>query len=184
LALTTPEQDRQLAALRHRVAEAEAKLARVGPTQRNIFAQWLRSKPADLAIGGLVADYPLEQPTDGRIVNRADASKPGAMHDNPQFVPGRVGHAVQLTGDNHVRFPGVAAFRRYDPFSFALWLKPAEAYERAVVFHRSRAWHASGSQGYQLLIEEGKLTWAIVHFWPGNAIAIRTRDTVKPDDWQ
>ena len=44
--------------------------------------------------------------------------------------------------------------------------------ERAVVFHRSRAWTDAGSRGYELLIEDGRLKWSLIHFWPGNAISI------------
>ncbi len=184
LMLSTPEQDRQLEMLRKRVAEAEKKLHAVRAARRNAFAAWLASGDRQPVIPGLIGDYPLEAPVQGKIANRADESKPGAMHDNPQFVSGRVGQAVKLSGDNHVRFPGVGAFRRWDPFSFSVWMKPADAYDRAVVFHHSRAWTDSGSQGYQVLIEDGHLTWSIIHFWPGNAISIRTKQPVRVNDWQ
>ena len=59
-------------------------------------------------------------------------------------------------------------------FSVALWINIPEAMPRAVVFHRSRAWTDSGSRGYQLLIEDGRLSASLIHFWPGNAIRIRT----------
>ena len=42
--------------------------------------------------------------------------------------------------------------------------------------HRSRAWTDAGSRGYEILIEDGKLCADLVHFWPGNAIGIRTRE--------
>ena len=38
------------------------------------------------------------------------------------------------------------------------------------------AWTDAGSRGYELLIEDGKLSVGLIHFWPGNAIGIRTRD--------
>jgi hypothetical protein len=46
--------------------------------------------------------------------------------------------------------------------------------ERAVVLHRSRAWTDAASRGYELLIEEGRLKWSLIHFWPGNAISVRS----------
>ena len=52
-----------------------------------------------------------------------------------------------------------------------------------MVFHRSRAWTDAGSRGYQLLIEDGKLSWSLVHFWPGNAISIQTTSEVTPGEW-
>ena len=42
-----------------------------------------------------------------------------------------------------------------------------------MIIHRSMAWTDAGSRGYQLLIEDGKLSVGLIHFWPGNAIGIR-----------
>ena len=45
------------------------------------------------------------------------------------------------------------------------------------------AWTDAGSRGYEILIEDGKLCADLVHFWPGNAIGIRTRDALPIDRW-
>ena len=92
-------------------------------------------------------------------------------------VPGKIGKAIKLTGDDAFGTK-VGNFRRYQPFSISLWMKTPDVKERAVVFHRSRAWTDSGSRGYQLLIEEGKLSWSLIHFWPGNALRIKTKQQV------
>jgi hypothetical protein len=55
--------------------------------------------------------------------------------------------------------------------------------DRSVVFHRSRAWTDSGSRGYQLLIEDGKLSMSLIHFWPGNAIRIRAKEKAPERQW-
>ena len=55
--------------------------------------------------------------------------------------------------------------------------------KRAVVFHRSRAWSDAGSRGYQLLLEDGRLSASLIHFWPGNAIRIRTPDALAVNKW-
>ena len=72
-------------------------------------------------------------------------------------MPGKVGGAVQLTGDDGIGLK-VGNFRRFEPFTVALWLNTPDVKERAVVFHRSRAWTDAGSRGYQLLIENGRLS--------------------------
>ena len=77
----------------------------------------------------------------------------------------------------------VGNFRRYEPFSVALWLKTPDLKERAVVFHRSGAWTDAGSRGYELLIENGRLSAALVHFWPGNAIRIQAIAPLPVDVW-
>ncbi len=42
----------------------------------------------------------------------------------------------------------------------------------------------AASRGYELLIEEGRLKWSLIHFWPGNAISIVARDKVPLGQWQ
>lgn len=97
-------------------------------------------------------------------------------------VPGKRGKAIQLTGDDGVALE-VGNFRRSEPFSVALWMNTPDEKERAVVFHRSRAWTDAASRGYQLLIEDGRLSASLIHFWPGNAIRIRTREKIPVDRW-
>jgi hypothetical protein len=62
-------------------------------------------------------------------------------------------------------------------------MKTPEHKERAVIFHRSRAWTDAASRGYQLLIEDGRLSWSLIHFWPGNAIRVRTIDPIPVGSW-
>ena len=62
-------------------------------------------------------------------------------------------------------------------------MKTPEAKERAIVFHRSQAWTDAGSRGYQLLLEKGKLSFSLIHFWPGNALRIRTRAPFAVNKW-
>ena len=62
----------------------------------------------------------------------------------------------EFTGDDPVDLP-LGNFHRHEPFSVSLWLKTPDVKERAVVFHRSRAWTDAASRGYELLIEDGRL---------------------------
>lgn len=106
------------------------------------------------------------------------ASSPG---DNT-LVAGHSGQAIRLTGDHPVKTP-VGNFRRSEPFSVSLWLQVPEAYDRAVVFHRSRAWTDAGSRGYELLIDKGHLRWSLVHFWPGDAVSVRVTEPLPTGEW-
>ena len=99
-----------------------------------------------------------------------------------KLVPGKMGNAVQFTGDDAVDTP-VGNFHRHEPFSVSLWLKTPDLKDRAVVFHRSRAWTDAASRGYELLIEDGRLKWSLIHFWPGNAISIRAKDALPLNEW-
>ncbi|MGB7328763.1 MAG: DUF1553 domain-containing protein [Rubripirellula sp.] len=98
------------------------------------------------------------------------------------LVDGIDGEAFKLTGDDVVNTT-VGNFDRSEPFSVSLWIKTPDVKDRAVVFHRSRAWTDAASRGYELLIEDGKLAWSLIHFWPGNQISIKTTAAVPVGQW-
>ena len=107
-----------------------------------------------------------------------DASPPGKN----VLVDGVVGKAFRLSGDDAVK-TDVGNFSRSQPFSISIWIRTPETKQRAVILHRSRAWTDAGSRGYQLLLEDGKLSWSLIHFWPGNAMRIRATDPIPLDHW-
>jgi hypothetical protein len=185
----------RMADLQTQVAALEKRLAESGVTPRSEIP--LREGvPAPLE--GQIAHYPFDQLDGSKLADSLHpepppAKKAGAKQPPPpspsallkgenRLVPGRLGQAVQFTGDDPVDTP-VGNFHRHDPFSVALWLKTPEAKERAVVFHRSRAWTDAASRGYELLLEEGRLKWSLIHFWPGNAISVRAREPLPLDEW-
>ena len=56
----------------------------------------------------------------------------------------------------------------------AFWLQVPAAYDRAIVVHRSKSWTDAGSRGYELLVEDGCLSFALVHFY-----LARQRDRIR-----
>jgi hypothetical protein len=99
-------------------------------------------------------------------------------------VPGRpgAGQALKLSGDDAVKTK-VGNFHRHEPFTLSLWLQTPAASSRAVILHRSRAWTDAGSRGYELLLEDGRPKWSLIHFWPGDAISIRAVDPLPLNQW-
>jgi len=97
-------------------------------------------------------------------------------------IAGVVGQAAQLTGDDPINTE-VGNFHRYEPFSLSLWIQTPDVKQRAVILHRSRAWTDAGSRGYELLIDEGKLSVALIHFDPGNSLRIRTKEKGSLNQW-
>lgn len=98
-------------------------------------------------------------------------------------VEGPQGKAVQLTGDDAINLKQ-GNFQRHQPFSVSLWMNTPDVKDRAVIFHRSRAWTDAASRGYELLLEDGKLKWSLIHFWPGNAISIKATEAFPVSDWK
>ncbi len=140
------------------------------------FDAWLTGRQADESgVQPGVGFFNFETFEDGKIPNLQDSEKPATSSASNQLVEGREGRGLALTGDDEVDLK-VGNFKRSQPFSFGLWLKTPELFERTVVFHRSRAWTDAGSRGYQLLLEDGKPSFSLIHFWPGNAIRVRSQE--------
>ncbi|MEW4487934.1 DUF1553 domain-containing protein [Thalassoglobus sp. JC818] len=166
LLLSTPDQKQEIARLEEAVVQAEKKLRRIAKKSAGQFEQWIslqKTESVNVPEPLLHLDF---ETVSGR--NRS--------------VDGVIGKAAQLTGDDSIDTE-VGNFQRSQPFSISLWLKTPDVKERAVILHRSRAWTDAASRGYELLIEEGKLKWSLIHFWPGNAISIRTIDPISTNDW-
>ena len=182
LTLTSPKEDQATAAIEQSIQSAEADLRRLGQKRRPAFEAWLQSPNREPVITGMIGDFPLDDLKAAQVANLADSKKPGQTSDSPALVEGRVGKALRLTGENNITLP-LGNFDRFQPFSLSLWLKTPDFKDRAVIIHRSMSWTDAGSRGYQLLIEDGKLTVSLIHFWPGNAIGIRALEPVPLNQW-
>ena len=213
LLLTNDIQKQQIADLEQRVRDEQRALDDLASTREDAFEKWLSTGPdarraalqerlAVVQVGNAedpADDQPPEESgppsenatTDETATDVAMPDLPGCVahltfedHEDGAnvAVDGVVGRAVRLSGDDGIEL-AVGNFRRDEPFSVSLWMNTPEVKDRAVVFHRSRAWTDAGSRGYQLLIEKGRLSASLIHFWPGNAIRVKTQDVVAPLEW-
>ena len=199
----------RLAKAEEACGEAVARLARLEATARERATVWITGgaapHPAFTAIAdagrlpGELVHYTFDdRDADGRFANATAVDPPaepavegGAARapdlrattppDNT-LVEGHRGQAIQLTGDHPVETP-VGNFRRSHPFTVAAWIRSPAAMERAVIFHRSRAWTDAASRGYELLIDRGHLRWSLIHFWPGDAVSVRCTEPLPIDRW-
>ncbi len=190
LALTDDETKDELARLMTRVQQAESQLREVADGARGRFEEWLAGEGEQRAERGEQASHTessppsaLRSPPAVLIPGRVKHLDFEEMTDGPNTsVPGVVGQAVKLTGDDKVDV-GIGNFPRHEPFSVALWMNTPDLKERAVIYHRSAAWTDAASRGYELLLEEGRLSAALIHFWPGNAIRVRAREPIAIGEW-
>ncbi|MFT6864289.1 MAG: hypothetical protein ACJAVK_002854 [Akkermansiaceae bacterium] len=162
LSLPTGDQEKQLAAKQAAILAAQAKLGTT-PLADNALETDVKLAP--------IPNQLLHLTFDDR--NAKGPNKP---------VPGKVGHALHLTGDDAVGTK-VGDFHREQPFTVSLWMQTPDVKDRAVVFSRSKAWHDAASRGYELLLIDNHLQWSLIHFWPGNAISIKTTEAIKPGKW-
>lgn len=172
----------KLAALEKSVRDAEQKLSATRKAGKDAFAAWLKTRPDELKIPGELARYTFDALTGNKFTNALGGTNSATLVGENKLVPGHSGQAVQFTGDDPVNLP-LGNFQRHEPFSVSLWLRTPDVKDRAVVFHRSQAWTDAASRGYELLIEDGRLKWSLIHFWPGNAISIRATTLVPTNAW-
>ena len=182
LMLFEGDQELRIRELEDRIRAAEADLDAFAEARRDAFDAWASEAGRAPTMTGLIGDFPLDAPEGDTVPNRAAPDRPGKLLEGPEPAPGKVGGGIRLDGEDSIVLP-MGNFSRDEPFSVALWAKTPDAKDRAVIFHRSRAWTDAGSRGYQLLIEDGRLSASLVHFWPGNAIGIQAVDPMPPREW-
>ena len=166
LRIFNEDQKKAIADVEQTIIREVAKLNELATAKNKGFNDWLTNRKVTKEIIGLEQELTFEDGNTG--ANKS--------------VEGRIGKAVELTGDDAIGL-SVGNYSRNTPFTVSLWLNTPEIKERAVVFHRSRAWTDSASRGYQMLIEDGRISVSLIHFWPGNAIRVRTKDILPPGQW-
>jgi hypothetical protein len=188
LVLARDDQKAAIAAADAACRRAEADLAAAEASAREAAADWLH-EPAVLAaspqgsVPGELVRYAFdERKPDAKFANSLSDDRAATSPLENTLVPGRSGQAIKLTGDHPVKTP-IGNVRRSQPFTISLWLQAATPYDRAVVFHRSRAWTDAASRGYELIVDEGHLRWSLIHFWPGDAVSVRTTDPIPVGQW-
>lgn len=180
--LPDSKQEEAYAQISREIAGLEKGLAQRIDLSRHEFESWRTAQKVPTPLPAPISRHDFDQRKDGAFPNLIAKGAPATTNPNNVLVPGRRGQAVKLTGDDPVTL-GVGNFTRSDPFSVALWMQTPDRKARAVVFSRSKAWTDAASRGYELLIEEGRLNAALVHYEPGNALRVRTKAEFPIGSW-
>jgi hypothetical protein len=184
LTMTNSDATARLTALRADIDVQRQALQQQRVVARDRFAAWLKSIAPDQLklLSGEQAYFPFDELKGNQLANVIRPDQPAVLRGENRLVEGRTGQGVQFTGDDPVDLP-IGNFHRHQPFSISLWLKTPDRKTRAVVMHRSRAWTDAASRGYELLIEDGRLRWSLIHFWPGNAASVALQQPLPLNEW-
>ena len=159
LRLPTAEQEGELARLEKALVQAESAHQTTLSERHAAFAEWSKT-PHTIEVAPALKQFPL----DGEI-------------------EGPTGKATALDGDSGPAFGDVPAFRRCDPYSLVFWMRCPDVKARATILHTAPFEIESDQQGYQVMLEDGRLAWQVIHFWPGSAAAIRTLGAFPLQRW-
>ncbi len=183
LLLTTDAQDSQIAEKDAVIEQARQSASHESDRADEAFEAWLQNRPLEFQWTGLQAHVPFDDRAGGNLPDRVRKDKPAKTGGNNKSVEGIKGKGLQLSGDDSVHVQGAGAFRRTQPFSIGIWVNTPEQYERTVIWRRSKAWTDAGSRGYELLLLDGRLSVALIHFDPGNSIRVTARDPLPAKAW-
>ena len=152
--------------------------------ERQLMKKWkIQPKTKDV-FGAPLAYLSFDNRNGNQIPNHINSNKHASTNENNIEIEGKVGKGIQFSGDDAMRFPDeFGNFTRHQAFSMAFWIKPTQSMDRAVVVKRSQAWTDAASRGYEILIEDDKLSAALIHFWPGNAMRIRSKQKLPLNEW-
>ena len=178
LDLPTPDDQEKLDRLAREIESAERAVDNIAEMSKLGFTSW---------------DQPLPPDTDPRPILACEferlngptlpchESKQGTAVFTPDVVPGYQGHAMAFDGESGFSFAGMGEFRRTQPFTVSLWIKPGE--ETGAIIHRTQAALDAGSRGWELVLLDGRLVAQLAHMWPQNALRVQTIDTLPLGDW-
>lgn len=178
--LPSDEQEKRLATLEKNIAEAEGKLTTRIEAE---LAGWQAGAGESVPVPAPIAAFSFDTIEKNQFTNLVAGKDPAKTNANNTLVPGKSGQAVKLTGDDAVTLP-VGNFTRDDPFSVSLWMNTPDVKKRAVIYSRSKAWTDAASRGYELLLEDGRLSAALIHFYPGNAIRVVAVEPLPTNQWK
>ncbi|WP_063767974.1 DUF1553 domain-containing protein [Verrucomicrobium sp. BvORR106] len=188
LLMSSADEERNLAMLQE-IKQAEAAWDTLQRNSRERYEAWVdeHGKPPPATP---TSHYEFESVGEKKRGQRklfSDSLHPdkftGVARQSIEPSEGVRGLGLRFEDDNGARFPGVGVFRRSDPFSIALWIRPEESQSRAVVIHRTRSGLDAASRGYELLLNELHPEFSLSHYAPGNSIRIHSKTAIPLNAW-
>ncbi|MDA7653798.1 DUF1553 domain-containing protein [bacterium] len=179
------EQQAKHSDLKGEIQRLESMEDTIRKNAEEAFNRWWKENPEagidpDINLTGY---FNFEDKSKEGYVNHAKENHHAKVSDNPSQFEGPKGKALQFDGENSISIDQVADFNRTQPFSMSAWIHIPRERERIIVMHHSKAGSDAGSRGYELLLENGHAAFALIHFWPGNAIKVRTVDKLPLQEW-
>jgi len=177
LALYTPEQKQQHEELIRGIADLETRCTQWIEARKETWSA-KRSGPDELSVS-------IEAPAP-----QTDWTFPLEGSEEGVF-----GKGTRFNGDDALTFQLMVPeaddpskkrqvqLGRPDPFSISMWVKPEQHSDRVVIVHQSQAAEDAAFRGMQLVLQQGKPQFSLIHFWPGDALRIEALDAIPVRQW-
>ena len=188
LEIPDPVKQEQLPKTEQKLATVKETLSRRREAAQADYEGWLASQEKEIAENpsgstpvGMTVHLPLEAGEGNKVVNAADAEKPGTVQGKFEWVDGRSGKALKLDGSSYVDLGDQGRFERTDSASYGGWVKIPKNGSGALI---ARMDDGNSYRGFDCLITGGKIAPHIIHSWPGNAIKVNSKKALEADKWQ
>ncbi len=156
---------------------------------RGDFDGWLKQSAgpaveAQLVNDGLAFHAPLGQSADNQLAASSGGQpQPLTLAGEPAWDGGvTADKAFKSRAESAVQVDGVGDFERDQAFTCSAWVKvPGEKLTGAMV---ARMDDAHDYRGWDLWLDQGRPATHIVSKWPGDALKVIGKKTLKPGKWQ
>jgi Protein of unknown function (DUF1553)/Protein of unknown function (DUF1549)/Concanavalin A-like lectin/glucanases superfamily/Planctomycete cytochrome C len=179
----TADQRAKLAGLQSRRNELENGLKEREIQVDAAVAAWERGLTAadrkKLAGAGLLLRVPLDEAT-GTAVATSDPALKGIVRGTAKWSTGKVGGAIDCDGKTWVEIAAGNAPDGDTPFSVSIWAYPTTNGLYALA---SKMDDGAGHRGWDVLLENGRVSSHLVHRWPDNGLKVLTREAMAPNAW-
>ena len=89
---------------------------------------------------------------------------------------------IEFDGERGIVLPGIETFDRWTPFSIVLTLRELDRVKQPAVIAQS-SYGQLTFNGWDLVAEDGFLKLRMYRVWPGNMIAVRSKNQIPLDQW-
>ena len=167
------------------VREAESLLAVDDDSAEKRFKKWIKKDGRDIAEPKAELHLSFDDaPELNKVVNLVNEEDPGtASGDFTMTDEGKYGSAALFTGESQVTVKSAGTFDRYHAFSIASWIFVGDSLPHMIIAHKTKAASDAGSRGYELMLDDRRLTFGLVHFWPGDALRVQSDAAVPEGEW-
>lgn len=178
------QQSESMRQLEDSAAESRAAVQQRRTAGESLLEDWLATASADEIANrygnALAHHFDMTAGDDRLLIDSVSGSAVGRSVGNAIWKPGRDGDAIEFDGQTHWVLDSVGDFDGDSPMAIFAWVNHAAPDGMAIL---SKMDEAAGHRGYDLLLENGKLTTHLIHQWPGNAIKVSAKQPITQDQW-
>jgi hypothetical protein len=178
----TADQKQQLQQLDRGLSEEERAFERLLPEVVAGQTEWEKTlDPQALADWTITRGQKVHLALEGGATGHGTATELRWENGDPAYETGKVGAAGAFDGRRFVNAGDVGGFGFNDKFSLSAWVYPQGPQGGTIV---SRMTDEEQSDGYYVVVENGRLQVNLVKRWLDDALRVETESPLAQDAWQ